>query len=241
METTDMYLPFCVPSAYTMQFKVTASVYYQCPSRSDTRELPEQQFLYYNTSCESPSNINDIRPLSVPDGCTLISFRETFSRTRHTANVAITKEPPRILRASGTLDTADCTRVPLLGNRLNSSTIWEKKVIPIIECSVTPPPKTEAESSTAINMSLPNTTITVTLPKTCDTDTSNFWFKIIPIVNGVEGAVLYEQAPIQSNRAGANSVPVTKNDLTISGTYNPQIINGRVSVSVTISSPQCRR
>lgn len=238
-EATDLYLPFCVPSEYATQLKVTAFINYTCPSRTERSEGREEQFLYYNESCESGRTITrDPRVWDIAPNCRIIQYRETFSRTRNTTNMALTLEPPRTISAGGSIDTADCTNL-VFGRRLNASTIWEKKVIPIIECTITDPPRSNNATSSLTAMSLPTTTINVNVPKSCDSDNTVFWFTITPVINGVEGNVMYESPHVTSSRQGASTQLVTINNLAIQGSYNPHIVNGNAQVSVTISAPQC--
>lgn len=238
-ETTDLYLPFCIPKEYATQFKVTAHISYTCPARTERHEVEEKQFLYFNESCESGRSIpRDPKVWDIGPDCRIIQYRESFSRTRNTTNMALNLEPPRTISAGGSIDTADCTNL-VFGRRLNASTIWEKKVVPLIECTITDPPKSGEASSPLTNMSLPTTTINVGIPKVCDTTDSVFWFTVTPVINGVEGAVMYESAHVTSNNLGATTLLATINNLTIQGSYNPRIVDGKAQVSVTISAPQC--
>ncbi|MCY1071005.1 hypothetical protein OV090_40060 [Nannocystis sp. RBIL2] len=229
---SDLFIPMCVPPAFSTRLALTGSISYACP-QAETRRLEQRIFYFENTSCEDRKPVSLTERWPLPDGCSIIRLEDRpGALNRHQSNVSLSFNADSVT-AAGWLDTAECAWIKLL-----SHTMWQRLVTPVVHCKIEVP-QTASITSLAVRMEIPTTQICVNVPKRCASPTSVFWFDLSRSHSDGQATGIFTSPRVTSNNNGASTTDATVGELQISSVYNPNLVDGTAQICAMTKVASC--
>lgn len=248
-KTTEMRLPFAVPSEYVLKYKTTGQVSYKC-TRQQNENLATVTFDFHNSSCEDRHNIGpDPRTPQLTSGpdiknAQIVGFHfvnwpdgHSSPNTRNQSNVQVSTGTTTV-SAAGWLDTASCVCGPLVGCKLLHDTFWQAAVVPEERFDAATG-TTEPEVTDVVDAAVPTTASVLSFNSSCsEQGVRNMKYSVVPIVNGQAQQPIYESPFINGSEKGVFDKQ-TLGALELNATWNPQPVGGKTQMQVTITNATC--
>jgi hypothetical protein len=247
--TTNLNLPFAVPIDYVLQYKVSGQVNYKCSGEQNVN-LATVAFDYHNSSCEDRHNVGpNTNTPQLPSGpnmsdAKIVGYQfvnwpdgHPSPNTRDQSSIQVSTTSTTV-SASGWLDTASCTCVPIAGCKLNHDTFWQAAVVP--EARYTQDNDiTEPVQADTVPVSDPTTSTILSFSTSCsEQGVKNMQYTVVPLVNGVVQSPLYTSPFVSGDEKGVSDTQVL-GPVQLSATWNPQAVAGRTQMQVSVTRSTC--
>jgi hypothetical protein len=236
--TAEVFLPLVIPKQEERQLQVTGNVSYDTHG-VETKKLAPHEFHFDNASCEDRLSVNNERFTysGLPSGSRIVSIQNDDMGGRENAQIQVNFTNDSLV-ASGWLDVANCFTVHLgfyTTHRLQDHAQWNHRITPLLEYPVVTNAVANA-SSDWVPVALPKTTFALSIPKP-PSDKSTYWFEINAMQEGKPKS-LFASRQVTVGDAETQDTD-SFGEFHVQSSFNPTLTNGKCSMRVILSVPEC--